>query len=144
MTTGNKIMWKRGEIAPKEQFLFFSTLFYIYISNFRIQITYSFVKCGCSIYCFPHSFNSWYVEVRISRSISVSPLEFEITRVDCRSNRFLHWTLLMCKCFPWINQYCCEICIKVRSLNYIGLFITKTHLFKYTENFTTKKWQFFR
>ena len=31
MTTGNKIMWKRGEIAPKEQFLFFSTLFYIYI-----------------------------------------------------------------------------------------------------------------
>ena len=25
----------------------------------------------------------WYVEVRISRSVSVSPLEFEITRVDC-------------------------------------------------------------
>ena len=24
----------------------------------------------------------WYVEVRISRSISESPLEFEITRVD--------------------------------------------------------------
>ena len=54
----NKIMWKRGEIAPKEQFLLFSTLFYIYISNFRSQITYSFVKCGCSIYCFPHSLNS--------------------------------------------------------------------------------------
>ena len=31
MTTGNKIMWKRGEIAPKEQFLLFSTLLYIYI-----------------------------------------------------------------------------------------------------------------
>ena len=29
MTTGNKIMWKRGEIAPKEQFLLFFTLFYI-------------------------------------------------------------------------------------------------------------------
>ena len=44
-------MWKRGEIAPKEKFLLFSTLFfiyiyiYIYISNFRSQITYSFVKC---------------------------------------------------------------------------------------------------
>ena len=38
-------MWKRGEIAPKEQFLLFSTLVYIYISNFRSQITYSFVKC---------------------------------------------------------------------------------------------------
>ena len=25
----------------------------------------------------------WYVELRISRSISKSPLEFEITRVDC-------------------------------------------------------------
>ena len=58
VTTGNKIMWKRGEIAPQEQFLLFSTLFYIYISNFRSQITYSFVKCGCSIYCFPHSLNS--------------------------------------------------------------------------------------
>ena len=32
-------MWKRGEIAPKEQFLLFSTLFYKYISNFRSQIT---------------------------------------------------------------------------------------------------------
>ena len=25
----------------------------------------------------------WYVEVRISRNVSVSPLEFEITGVDC-------------------------------------------------------------
>ena len=51
-------MWKRGEIAPKEQFLLFSTLFHIYtsISNFGSQITYSFVKYG-SIYCFPHSLN---------------------------------------------------------------------------------------
>ena len=32
-------MWKRGEIAPKEQeqFLLFSILLYIYISNFRSQ-----------------------------------------------------------------------------------------------------------
>ena len=34
----------------------------------------------------------WYVEVRISRSVSVSPLEFEITRVDCISLR----TCVMC------------------------------------------------
>ena len=38
MTTGNKIMWKRGEIAPKEQFLLFSTLFYIYISGVKLHI----------------------------------------------------------------------------------------------------------
>ena len=28
-------MWKRGEIAPKEQFLLFSTLFYIYTVDSR-------------------------------------------------------------------------------------------------------------
>ena len=41
MTTGNKILWKRGEIAPNEQFLLFSTLFYIYIfltSGFKLHI----------------------------------------------------------------------------------------------------------
>ena len=31
LTTGNKILWKRGEIAPKEQFLLFSTIFSIYL-----------------------------------------------------------------------------------------------------------------
>ena len=38
MTKGNKILWKRGEIAPKEQFLLFSTLFYIYISNLGVKL----------------------------------------------------------------------------------------------------------
>ena len=42
LTTGNKILWKRGGIA---------------ISNFRSQSTYSFVKCGCSIYFFLNSVN---------------------------------------------------------------------------------------
>ena len=32
--------------------LTFSTIFSIYL-NFRSQITYPFVKCDCSIYCFP-------------------------------------------------------------------------------------------
>ena len=31
LTTGKKILWKRGEIAPKEQFLLFSTIFSIYL-----------------------------------------------------------------------------------------------------------------
>ena len=98
-------MWKREEIAPKEQFLLFSTLFYIYISNFRSQITYSFVKCGCSIYCFPHSLNSdksryGYLEV------FQCPLEFEITRVDCIS-------------------ICCllKVLPRVLSVNCIGTFL---------------------
>ena len=56
LTTGNKILWKRGEIAPLEPFLLFPTLFQ-YISNFRSQIRYSFVECGCSIYFFMNSAN---------------------------------------------------------------------------------------
>ena len=31
LTTGKKILWKRGEIAPKEQFLLFSTILSIYL-----------------------------------------------------------------------------------------------------------------
>ena len=31
LITGNKILWKRGEIAPKEQFLLISTIFSIYL-----------------------------------------------------------------------------------------------------------------
>ena len=31
LTTGNSILWKRGEIASNQQFLFFSTVFSIYL-----------------------------------------------------------------------------------------------------------------
>ena len=31
LTTGTKILWKRGEMAPKEQFLLFSTILSIYL-----------------------------------------------------------------------------------------------------------------
>ena len=51
----NKILWIRGKIAPKEQFLPFSTKFSIYISNLKRQITYLFVKFGCSICIFLNS-----------------------------------------------------------------------------------------
>ena len=53
LTSGNKIFWIRGEIAPKEQFLPFSTIFSVYIFNVRSQITYLFVKFGCSFLYFP-------------------------------------------------------------------------------------------
>ena len=45
-------MWIRGEIAPKEQFLPFSTIFSVYIFNYRSLITCSFVKFGCAICIF--------------------------------------------------------------------------------------------
>ena len=62
--------------------------YFQYISNFKNPITYTFVKCGCSIY-FSSILQFWYVEVRISRSISESPLHFEITRVNCSFAAFL-------------------------------------------------------
>ena len=55
LTSGNKILWIRGEIAPLAQFLPFSTIIQTYISNLRSQFTCSFVKFGCSIGIFLNS-----------------------------------------------------------------------------------------
>ena len=52
MTTGNKIMWKRGEIAaPKEQFLLFSTIFSVYL--YFQESNYIFI---CEMWLFDLSF----------------------------------------------------------------------------------------
>ena len=57
-----KIFWKKGEIAPKEQFLLFSTIFCYLIIDFyvKIRIRFSF---------------------RDKRLFEI--IEVEITRVDC-------------------------------------------------------------
>ena len=55
LTSGDKILWIRGEIAPEEQFLPFPTIFSTYISNLRSQITCSFVKFSCSFGIFLNS-----------------------------------------------------------------------------------------
>ena len=54
LTTGKKILWKRGEIAPK-----FSSFpqYFQYISNFQSTIINIFVKCGCSTCFFLNSAN---------------------------------------------------------------------------------------
>ena len=44
----------------------------------------------------------WYVEVRICRSISESPLEFEITRVNCIRDI---WLFLLLLCFIGISVF---------------------------------------
>ena len=53
LLTGNKILlWKReGAIPP------FFPQYFQYISNFRSQIIYSFVKCGCLINFYLNSAN---------------------------------------------------------------------------------------
>ena len=78
LTTGNKILWKRGEIAPvEEQFLLFSTIFSIYI---YFQITCSFLKCGYSIDLFLSSANL------ICRGTDIEVFQEEMTRADCICN----------------------------------------------------------
>ena len=98
-------MWKRREIAPKEQFLLFSTLFYIYISNFRSQITYSFVKCGCSIYCFPHSLNPLCRSTDISKCFSES-----LGIRDNESRLIIFWLFILLS-----RKYCFVLLLYVIS-----------------------------
>ena len=96
LTTGKKILWKRGEIAPKEQFKrrncsqgaispLFHNIFNI-SPTLRVQL-HIYLLNVVNWIIFSSILQIWYVEVRISRSISGSPLEFEVTRVDCRKIR---------------------------------------------------------
>ena len=75
---------KRGEIAPKEQFLLFPQYFQ-YIFNFKSPVTHIYLLNVVNRISFSSVLQIWYVEVRISRNFVESPLEFEITRVDCMS-----------------------------------------------------------
>ena len=69
-------MWKRGEIAPKEQFLLFSTLFYIYIfltSGVKLHIHLLNVVVQFIVF---HTLSTLICQ-------STDAMEFEITGVDC-------------------------------------------------------------
>ena len=81
LTTGKKYCGKEEKLLLRSNFSSFPQYFR-YISKFKSSVTHTFVKCGCSNY-FSSLLQIWYVDVQISRSISESPLEFEITRVDC-------------------------------------------------------------
>ena len=67
-----KILWERGKIAPKEQFLPLSTIFYYLMLDF-------YVKTG----------------IRFSRDKRLFEItEVEITRVDCNCPWFMKYTHL--------------------------------------------------
>ena len=103
-----KYCGKEEKLLFWEQFLLFSIIFSISLefeeSNYII-----FVKCDCSIY-FSSFLQFRYVEVRISRSISESPLEFEITRVGCISIvhflQPLHPSGQIQQTTNWLYLYC--------------------------------------
>ena len=68
-----KILWKRGEIAPEEQFLLLSTIFCYLVLDFYVKARVRF-------------------SLRYKRCFEIT--EVEITRVDCtisthRSSRFI-------------------------------------------------------
>ena len=94
MTTGNKIMWKRGEIAPHEQFHLFSTLLYIYISNFRSQITYSLLNVVIQFIVF------LTLSTLICRSTDISKCFSESLGIrDNGSRLYFHGSIkLLCTC----------------------------------------------
>ena len=81
LTTGNKIMWERGEIAPKEQFLLFSTIFSIYLTS-GVKL-HSHLWNVLLRFIFSSILQIWFVEVWISRNISECTLDTKIMRVDC-------------------------------------------------------------
>ena len=81
LTTGKKYCGKEEKLLLRSNFSSFPQYFH-YISNFKSPIHVYLLNMVNRI-IFSWTLQIWYVEVRISRSISDSPLEFEITRVDC-------------------------------------------------------------
>ena len=100
-TTDNKILWKRGEIAGSN-FSFFHNIF-------NISLT-SGVK---------------YIDVRISRSISDSPLDFEITRVDCSLSSLYFFLFLLV--FPGGSSVAVYFVIARASLSHARYFLQANH-----------------
>ena len=77
-----KILWKRGEIAPEEQFLPLSTIFYYLMLDF-------YVKTGIRF------------SLRDKRLFEIT--EVEITRVDCTCNKIMFLVLSMFLLLPSTN-----------------------------------------
>ena len=75
LTSGNKILWIRGEIAPpKEQFLPFPTIFSIYISNYRSLITAPILRIGDQVLTFDVFWSKHLQEVRSTAYIHVQSI----------------------------------------------------------------------
>ena len=82
LTTGKKYCGKEEKLLLRSNFSSFPQYFQ-YISNFNSPITHIYLLNVVVRIIFSSILQIWYVELRISRSISEGPLEFEITRVDC-------------------------------------------------------------
>ena len=81
LTTGKKYCRKEDKLLLRSNFSSFPQYFQ-YISNFKSPIHIYLLNVVNRI-IFSWTLQICYVEVRISRSISESPLAFEITRINC-------------------------------------------------------------
>ena len=100
-----KILWKRGEIAPEEQFLLLSTIFYYLILDF-------YVKTGIRF------------SLRDRRLFEIT--EIEITRVDCIS-KLERGIALVCyfEMAPTIRHVnMCQLAVRPRYLGKAEVFST--------------------
>ena len=97
LTIGNKILWKRGEIAPSSFPQYFQC-----ILNFKCPITYTFVKCGCSIYFFlssailifaPSSFPQYFQCILNFKS----PITYTFVKCGSSIYFFLSSAILICR-----------------------------------------------
>ena len=95
-----KYCGKEEKLLLRSNFSSFQQYFQ-YVSNFGSPIRYSFVKCGCLIYFFLSSANLLCRD-RISWGISESPLNLEITRVDCNQRIIPFHT----EATAWLSHWC--------------------------------------
>ena len=92
LTTSKKYCGKEEKLLLRINFSSFPQYF-LCISNFKSAIIYMNLLNVVVRITFSSILKIWDVEVRISRSVSESPLEFEITRVDCilwKNNYLVH------------------------------------------------------
>ena len=89
LATGNKILWKRRESPPPFFFFFFFfvllffTIFSVYLLLQKSNCIFICEMWLFNLFFFPLILQIRYVEIRLCRGILESPLDFEITRVDC-------------------------------------------------------------
>ena len=81
LTTGKKYCGKEEKLLLRSNFSSFPQYFQ-YTSNFKNLILHIYLLNMVNRIIFPSILQMGYVEVRISRRISESPLKFKITRVD--------------------------------------------------------------
>ena len=81
LTTDGKYCRKEEKLLLRSNFPLFHNIFNRSLTS-KVQLPISLLNVVNQI-IFSSILQTWYVELRISRSISESPLEFEITRVDC-------------------------------------------------------------